>query len=73
MREQASKTDGLNLRVVLYEGTGATPLSTTARLQTLTALLENGFEVSRPAPCEQAAPCDGESVLVLGHFKGSSR
>ena len=72
MRDQASKTDGLNLRVVLYEGAGATPLSDDARLQTLTALLENGFEVSRPALCEQAAPSDGESVLVLGHFKGSS-
>jgi len=72
MREQVSKTDGLNLRVVLYEGAGTTVLSDDARLQTLTALLEEGFEVSRPAPGGHAAPTDGDTVLVLGHFEGEA-
>ncbi len=72
MREQASKTDGLNLRVVLYEGAGTTVLSDDARLQTLTALLEEGFEVSRPAPGGHEAPTDGDAVLVLGHFEGEA-
>lgn len=72
MREQASKTDGLNLRVVLYEGAGTTLLSDDARLQTLTALLEEGFEVSRPTPGGHEVPSDGEAVLVLGHFEGEA-
>ncbi len=72
MREQASKTDGLNLRVVLYEGAGTTRLSDDARLQALTALLEEGFEVSRPAPGGQEVPRDGDAVLVLGHFEGEA-
>ena len=72
MREQASKTDGLNLRVVLYEGAGTTVLSDDARLQTLTALLEEGFEVSRPALGGHEAPTDGDAVLVLGHFEGEA-
>ncbi len=72
MREQVSKTDGLNLRVVLYEGAGTTVLSDDARLQTLTALLEEGFEVSRPAPGGHESPSDGDAVLVLGHFEGGA-
>jgi NAD-dependent dihydropyrimidine dehydrogenase PreA subunit len=47
-------------------------LSDDARLQTLTALLEEGFEVSRSAPDWHESPSDVEAVLVLGHFEGET-
>lgn len=66
------RTEGLNLRVVLYEGDGATPLSDAARLETLTALLEGGFEVSRPTSTGMIAPHDADPVLLLGQFNGDA-
>lgn len=72
MRTQPSKTDGLNLRVVLYEGAGSTALPEATRVQALTALLEAGFEVSRPAAGGDVAPHDGDAILVLGQFEGAA-
>jgi len=72
MREQASKTEGLNLRVVLYEGEGTARLPESTRLDTLAALLEAGFEVTRPAPGGDVAAHDGGALLVLGDFDGDS-
>ncbi|MBX3178434.1 MAG: ferredoxin family protein [Candidatus Hydrogenedentes bacterium] len=61
MRTQASKTDGLNLRVV-FHGEGLAP---EMRAETLCALLEAGFEVSRPMHGE-AHDAAGSPMLVLG-------
>ena len=61
-----SRTDGKNLRVVLYEGPGSTPLGDDDRYQALSALLDNGFEVTRPVAGQEVAPADDAPVLVLG-------
>ena len=66
-----NKTEGKNLRVVLYEGPGSAPLAAQDRFGTLSALLQAGFEVSRPAPGRTVAPADGAPMLVLGRFEGS--
>lgn len=71
MRSQPSKTEGLNLRVVLYEGAGSTALADTARAETLAALLEAGFEVSRPVAGGEVSQPDGDTILVLGQFEGN--
>ena len=63
-----SRTEGKNLRVVLYEGPGGTPLGDTERFETLSTLLDNGFEVTRPVAGQQVAPADDAPVLVLGHL-----
>ena len=65
-----SRTQGRNLRVVLYEGPGSTPLAALDRYQTLSALLDDGFEVTRPVAGEEVAPADGAPVLVLGRLDG---
>ena len=61
-----SRTEGKNLRVVLYEGPGSTPLGDTDRYQTISTLLDNGFEVTRPVAGQEVAPPDDAPVLVLG-------
>jgi Pyruvate/2-oxoacid:ferredoxin oxidoreductase delta subunit len=61
-----TRTEGKNLRVVLYEGPGSTPLADDDRFRTLSALLDNGFEVTRPVAGQEVAPADGAPVLVLG-------
>ena len=61
-----SRTEGKNLRVVLYEGPGSTPLADDDRFAALTALLDSGFEVTRPVAGQQVAPADDAPVLVLG-------
>lgn len=68
MRIQASKTEGVNLRVVLYEGAGSLALEDGTRTQALAALLENGFEVSRPAAGENILSNEVGTVLFLGQF-----
>ena len=65
-----SRTDGKNLRVVLYEGTGSTPLTDEARYQALSCLLDNGFEVTRPIAGQEVAPPDDAPLLVLGLLDG---
>jgi len=64
-----SRTEGKNLRVVLYEGPGSRPLADDERFETLTALLEHGFEVTRPIAGQEVAPADDAPVLVLGHLE----
>jgi Pyruvate/2-oxoacid:ferredoxin oxidoreductase delta subunit len=57
------------LRVVLYEGNGAIPLTAEARLQVMTALLDKGYAVTRAtAQGAQGFPHDDRSLLVLGQF-----
>ena len=56
-----NKTEGTNLRVIVYEGPGST-------FEAISSLLENGFEVTRPAAGGDVAPADGSPLLVLGRF-----
>ena len=65
-----SRTEGRNLRVVLYEGPGSTPLADQDRYQVLSSLLDNGFEVTRPVAGQEVAPPDDAPVLVLGLLDG---
>ena len=65
-----SRTDGKNLRVVLYEGAGSTPLTDEARYQALSSLLDHGFEVTRPIAGQEVAPPDDAPLLVLGLLDG---
>ena len=68
-----SRTEGRNLRVVLYEGPGSTPLTAQDRYQALSSLLDNGFEVTRPVAGQEVAPPDDAPVLVLGLLDGEPR
>ena len=61
-------TEGRNLRVILYEGPGSTPLGNAERYQTLSALLDSGFEVTRPVLGQEVSPPDDAPVLVLGRL-----
>ncbi len=65
-----SKLNGLNLRIVLYEGPGSAPLSDAERFETMSSLLQAGFEVTRPAPKGDVTPADSAALLVLGRFDG---
>ena len=65
-----NKTEGKNLRVVLYEGPGSAPLPAEDRYRAISALLQNGFEVSRPAAGGTVARSDGAPMLVFGRFEG---
>ena len=65
-----NKTEGKNLRVVFYEGPGSAPLPAGDRYRAISALLQNGFEVSRPAAGGAVARADGAPMLVLGRFQG---
>ena len=65
-----NKTEGRNLRVVLYEGPGSAPLAAEDRFRTISSLLQNGFEVSRPAAGGSVARADGAPLLMLGLFDG---
>ena len=68
-----SRTEGRNLRVVLYEGPGSTPLADQDRYRVLSSLLDNGFEVTRPIAGQEVAPPDDAPVLVLGLLDGEPR
>ena len=63
-----SRIEGRNLRVVLYEGPGSQALDGDERYQALSALLDNGFEVTRPMAGQDVAPADGAPMLVLGRL-----
>src|SRR5882672_2371173 len=58
------------LRVVLYEGNGAIPLSAEARAQVMAALLDKGYAVTRATTEASGStfPHDDRSLLVLGAF-----
>lgn len=55
-------------RVVLYEGEGADPLAAEERWAVLTALLENGFPVSRTVGTTSPPAPTGDPVAVVGRF-----
>ncbi len=58
-----------SLRVVLYEGAGAEPLTEDDRFSTVHALLESGFGVTRPSVAAGAvSPQDSSPLLVLGRW-----
>ena len=59
--------DETTLRIVLYEGEGATALEAADRLATVTALLEQGYAVTCAGE-GAVAPADDSSLLVLGRF-----
>ena len=59
------------LRVVLYEGEGASELPSSDRFAVLAALLEKGYSVTRTASQGRTAPADRSSLLVLGKFDGA--
>ncbi len=65
-----SLKDQSTLRVVLYEGDGAQPLTPDERFTALTALLEGGYAVTRTTTQGSVAPADRTSLLVLGKFNG---
>ncbi len=65
-----SLTEESTLRVLLYEGAGATELPSPNRLETMTALLERGYTVSRTTGTGSVAPHDRGSLYVLGQFEG---
>ncbi len=65
-----SRTDGRNLRVVLYEGPGSMPLADGDRYVALSSLLDNGFEVTRPVAGQAVAPPDDAPLLILGLLNG---
>jgi Pyruvate/2-oxoacid:ferredoxin oxidoreductase delta subunit len=56
------------LRIVLYEGNGATALATEERFSVMSALLAQGYAVTRAGADGAVAPADKSSVLVLGKF-----
>jgi len=61
--------DAKRVRLVLYEGPGARPLSSEQRLESLLALLEDGHSVTRPSTSGEVAARDGSDHLVLGQFE----
>ena len=61
-----------NLRLVLYEGAGSSELSADERFNTISALLERGFAVTRAGGERPVAPDDGAPVAVLGRFEDSA-
>ena len=64
-----SLTESQSLRVVVYEGEGSDPLSSESRYDTMSALLEDGFAVTRTNGQQAVAPNDRTSLLVLGRFQ----
>jgi Pyruvate/2-oxoacid:ferredoxin oxidoreductase delta subunit len=60
--------DESTLRVVIYEGEGATPLDPAARFAALSTLLERGYSVTRTVPGGQVVPQEKGALVVLGQF-----
>ena len=63
-----SITEESTLRVLLYEGKGATELEPSTRFEAMTALLESGFTVSRTTGEGTVAGHKSGPMLVLGQF-----
>lgn len=59
----------LPLRVVLYEGPGATPLEPEERLATMTGLLERGFGVTRAGTGLPLDQDESQSTLLIGRWQ----
>ncbi len=60
------------LRIVLYEGSGATPLDGAARFEALSSLLQRGFAVSSASGERAVAPADSTPTMVIGRFAGNA-
>ena len=60
------------LRLVIYEGNGATPLNADERHSAIQALLERGYSVTRAGSERPVAPDDGSPVAVLGRFENDA-
>jgi len=58
----------LPLRVVLYEGTGATALTADERFAAVNTLLTRGFGVTRAGAERPVAPADPSPLLVVGRW-----
>ncbi|HTI70682.1 MAG TPA: ferredoxin family protein [Candidatus Limnocylindria bacterium] len=58
----------LPIRVVLYEGQGAQPMGAEERLAAVTALLSQGFGVTRVGAGRPVAPADSSPLLVVGRW-----
>jgi Pyruvate/2-oxoacid:ferredoxin oxidoreductase delta subunit len=56
------------LRLVVYEGNGAAPLTGDERYRAVSTLLERGYSVTRAGGERPVAPDDGAAVAVLGRF-----
>ena len=57
-----SATQEAPLRVVLYEGPGSKPLDDDRRFDTMVALLEAGYHVTRPAAEGAVASADSRII-----------
>ena len=62
--------DQHTLRLVVYEGSGAAPLSSEERFHAISGLLERGFSVTRAGSERPLAPQDDAPLAVLGRFDG---
>lgn len=62
----------LPIRVVLYEGQGAQPISPEERLAAITSLLTQGFGVTRVGSGRPVAPADTSPVLVVARWEGGA-
>lgn len=60
------------LRLVLYEGEGASALTAEERYSTVRTLLEGGYAVTRAGNERPVAPNDGAPVAVLGRFENGA-
>ena len=56
------------LRLVIYEGAGASALTPEERFQSISTLLERGFSVTRAGSERPLAPEDGAPIAVFGRF-----
>lgn len=57
------------LRIVLYEGAGASELPADERFEIMSALLDKGYTVTRSGRNGRVAPADRSSVVALGRFE----
>ncbi len=63
-----SLEESRSLRVVVYEGEGSAPLEAQARYDTMAALLQEGYSVTRTDGRQAVSPDDRTSLLVMGRF-----
>ena len=56
------------LRVVLYEGTGSQPLTSSERLEIMRSLLQKGYQVTRAVKDGTVSTIRAGVLLVLGQF-----
>jgi hypothetical protein len=60
--------DETTVRVVLYEGEGASALEANDRFAAMSALLERGYAVTRSTQGGRVAPQTNGAMVVLGRF-----